>query len=110
MYIAAWAFCLVVESWATVVVVCGLLIAVTSLVAEHRLYSLWVSVVAVFGLSWCGSQTLEHRLNSCAAQAVLLCAMWDLPGPGIKPMSPALAGGFFTTEPPGRHFCTFNVH
>ena len=27
--------------------------------------------------------------------------MWDLPGPGIKPMSPALAGGFFTTEPPG---------
>ena len=26
--------------------------------------------------------------------------MWDLPGPGIKPMSPALAGGFFTTEPP----------
>ena len=27
--------------------------------------------------------------------------MWDLPGPGIKPVSPALAGGFFTTEPPG---------
>ena len=24
----------------------------------------------------------------------------DLPGPGIEPMSPALAGGFFTTEPP----------
>ena len=23
-----------------------------------------------------------------------------LPGPGIKPTSPALAGGFFTTEPP----------
>ena len=23
----------------------------------------------------------------------------DLPKPGIKPMSPALAGGFFTTEP-----------
>jgi len=28
--------------------------------------------------------------------------MWDLPGPGIKPMSPALAGRFFTTEPPGK--------
>ena len=27
--------------------------------------------------------------------------MWDFPGPGIEPMSPALAGGFFTTEPPG---------
>ena len=25
-----------------------------------------------------------------------------LPNPGIKPMSPALAGGFFTTEPPGK--------
>ena len=28
----------------------------------------------------------------------------DLPNPGIEPMSlvsPALAGGFFTTEPPG---------
>ena len=25
--------------------------------------------------------------------------MWDLPGPGIEPVSPALAGGFFTTEP-----------
>ena len=31
----------------------------------------------------------------------------DLPGPGIKPISPAtpaLAGGFFTTEPPGKPF------
>ena len=27
--------------------------------------------------------------------------MWDLPGPGLEPMSPALAGGFLTTEPPG---------
>ena len=26
----------------------------------------------------------------------------DLPEPGIKPTSPALAGGFFTTEPPGK--------
>ena len=26
----------------------------------------------------------------------------DLPNPGIKPASPALAGGFFTTEPPGK--------
>ena len=28
--------------------------------------------------------------------------MWDLPRPGIKPMSPALAGGFLTTEPQGK--------
>ena len=26
--------------------------------------------------------------------------MWGLPGPGIEPMSPALAGRFFTTAPP----------
>ena len=26
----------------------------------------------------------------------------DLPDPGIKSMSPALAGRFFTTEPPGK--------
>ena len=26
----------------------------------------------------------------------------DLPGPGMEPMAPALAGRFFTTEPPGK--------
>ena len=26
----------------------------------------------------------------------------DLPDPGIEPISPTLAGGFFTTEPPGK--------
>ena len=28
--------------------------------------------------------------------------MWDLPGPGLKPVLPALAGGFLTTAPPGK--------
>ena len=28
----------------------------------------------------------------------------DLPDPGIEPASLALAGGFFTTEPPGKPF------
>ena len=27
--------------------------------------------------------------------------MWDLPGPGIEPVSPALTGEFLTNEPPG---------
>ena len=27
----------------------------------------------------------------------------DLPNPGIEPVSPALAGGFFTAEPPGKY-------
>ena len=26
----------------------------------------------------------------------------DLPNPGIQPVSPALAGGFFVAEPPGK--------
>ena len=49
----------------------------------------------------CGSWAPEHWLGSCGAQAQLLCDMWDLPRPGTKPVSPGLAGGFFTTEPPG---------
>ena len=28
--------------------------------------------------------------------------MWDLPRPGIEPVSPALTGGFLTTTPPGK--------
>ena len=31
--------------------------------------------------------------------------MWDLPGPGVEPVTPALAGGFLTTAPPGK--CCF---
>ena len=39
--------------------------------------------------------------------------MWDLPGPGLEPVSPALAGGFLTTTPPGKSYkalflCTSN--
>ena len=32
--------------------------------------------------------------------------MWDLPGPGIEPVSPALAGRFLTTVPPGKSWTT----
>ena len=34
----------------------------------------------------------------------LCCCTWHvaLPGPGIEPVSPALAGGFLTTGPPGK--------
>ena len=28
--------------------------------------------------------------------------MWDLPGPGLEPMSPALEGGGLPTVPPGK--------
>ena len=34
--------------------------------------------------------------------------MWDLPGPGTELTYPALAGEFFTSEPPGKpHGTTF---
>ena len=32
----------------------------------------------------------------------------DLPGSGIEPLSPALAGRFFTTKPPGKPYSTYN--
>ena len=89
-----------------------------SLVAVNRGYSLlpcggfslwWLllrsflsaraSIVASRGLSSCGPWVLKCRLSGHGAWAWLLLGMWDLPGPGIKPVSFALAGRFFTTEP-----------
>ena len=33
--------------------------------------------------------------------------VWGLPRSGIEPVSPALAGGFFTAEPPGKPYHFF---
>ena len=60
----------------------GPLTVAASLVAEHRVQM--------------------RRLSSCGSRAQLLCGMWDLPRPGLEPVSPALAGGFSTTAPPGK--------
>ena len=76
------------------------------------------SVVVARGLSSCGSWALECRPSSCGTRAWLLRGMWDLPGPGLKPVSPALAGRFSTAAPPGKpenfrlwkwhnHICVF---
>ena len=54
------------------------------------------------GFSSCGSWALECRLSSCGAWASLLRGMWELPRPGFKPVSHALAGRFLTTAPPGK--------
>ena len=35
------------------------------------------------------------------------CGMWNLPGPGIEPGFPALAGGFLTTGPPRKSSIAF---
>ena len=61
-----------------------------------------VSVVVAHRLNGCGSQALEYRLSSCGTRASLLHSTWDLPRPGLKPRSPAMAGKFLTTAPPGK--------
>ena len=48
------------------------------------------SVVVARGLGSCGLQALEHRLSICGARASLLHSMWDLPGPGLEPVSPCI--------------------
>ena len=48
------------------------------------------------GLQSTGSITVVHSGLSCSA------ACGDLPGSGIEPMSPTLAGRFFIIEPPGK--------
>ena len=45
------------------------LIVVASLVAEHRLKSVWVSLVVAHGLRSFDSCALEYRLSSCVAWA-----------------------------------------
>ena len=60
----------------------GPLTIAASLVAEHRLQT--------------------RRLSNCGSRTQLLHGMWDLPRPGLEPVSPALAGRFSTTVPPGK--------
>ena len=67
----------------------------------------WASVVVACRLSSCGSRALEYRLSSCGTWAQLLRGMWHHPGPGLEPLSPALAGGFLTTVSPGKSLFFF---
>ena len=60
----------------------GPLTIAASLAAEHRLQT--------------------RRLSNYGSRAQPLHGMWDLPRPGLEPVSPALAGGFSTTAPPGK--------
>ena len=47
-----------------------------------RSYGMWAQ-------EYCGLQTLQH-LNSWDRQASVLHGMWDLPQPGIKPVTPCI--------------------
>ena len=62
----------------------------------HTFFFLIFIYLAVLGLS-------------CGTRAYLLNGMWDLPGPGIEPMFPALTGGFLTSVPPGKSLLLFVI-
>ena len=68
--------------WGPLITVRGPLTVAASLVAENRLQT--------------------RRLSNYSSQAQLLCGMWDLPRPGLEPVSPALVGRLSTTAPPGK--------
>ena len=69
-------------------------------IAVHRPLTIAASLVAEHRLQTHRLQT--HRLSSCGSRAQLLRGMWDLPRPGLEPVSPALAGRFSTPAPPGK--------
>ena len=59
--------------------------------------------------SRCGARLQTRRLSSCGARVWLLRGMWDLPRPGLEPVSPASAGRLSTTVPPGKpQKCLYN--
>ena len=45
---------------------------------------------------------LECGLRSWGSRIPLFGGLWDLPRPGIKPMSPVSAGRFLSTGPAGK--------
>ena len=57
---------------------------------------LWASVVTAL---WLRSCSLWFLSAVSVVVAWLLCDMWGLPRPGIKPVSPTLAGRLLTTGP-----------
>ena len=64
-------------------------------IAVHRPHTIAASLLAEHQLQ-------TRRLSNCGSRAWLLRGMWDLPRPGLEPMSPALAGRLPTTAPPGK--------
>ena len=73
-----------------------------SVVAARGPWSKGLPQQLVCGLGSWSSRALELRLSSSGTWALLLHGMWNLPRPGMEPKSPALAGGFSSTVPPGK--------
>ena len=58
------------------------------------------SAVVARRLQSTGSVVVAHGL-SCSVCGIHT-GIWDLPGPGLEPVSPALAGVCLTIAPPGK--------
>ena len=52
--------------------------------------------------SWTVAPQAPLSMGLSQQERLLFPPPGDLPGPGIEPQSPVLAGEFFTTEPPGK--------
>ena len=63
-------------------------------------YWLCIRIMGLLLLQITGSRV--YGLSSCGTWAYLPYDMWNLLTPGIEPLSPALAGRFSTTGPPGK--------
>ena len=66
---------------------------------QCRGFSLW----RLLCLRSTGSR--HTSFSSCSSWAWLLISMWDLPKPGIEPVSPASAGGVLFTVPSRESKC-----
>ena len=74
------------------------------------LYSCGVRTTHCRGFSCCRGCALVCRLSGCDVQTKFPCGMRNPLGPGIKPGSPALAGGFLSAIPPGKSYeIAFNL-
>ena len=85
--------------------VLGLRFCVTAFSSSGKLGPLFIAVRGPLTIT--ASLVAEHRLqtrrlSNCGSRAQFLRGMWDLPRPGPEPVSPALAGRFSTTAPPGK--------
>ena len=70
-------------------------------------FSLWRLLLCSTGSRQWASVVGALRLSSGGTWGQLLHGMWNLPKPGIEPVSPVLAGGFLSTVPPGKFNRTF---
>ena len=106
--LVSWYFC--ISGVVIIIILCiGLVVRVCVCVCVHAQL---LSRVQLFVAPW----TVAHQAPLSVGfsrqeyqSGLPFPSLGDLHDPGMKPSSPALAGGFFTTEPSGKPHGTFNV-